>query len=238
MSKEQESAESFGVWAPTYDEECSKEVEFFAGVTHDEVLDTLLKIADVRAGDRILDVGTGTGWAAIRCALQREDSSVFGRDMTSGMLTQVRTNEESVGLPATVQLTQGSAMRLPTPYKHFDLAMSSLALHHMMVPVAIGEMVRTLKPGGRLAIADMGIPQAWRLPPMSWLLRLAATAYGMSPSPQAKREADSFYHMHTVSEWRDLFQAKGLQNVQVTGSLRRGHKMLPIVIYSYGEKPI
>ena len=59
MHKELESAEAFGVWAATYDEECSKEVEVFSAITHDEVLTTLMSVADVQTGDTILDVGTG-----------------------------------------------------------------------------------------------------------------------------------------------------------------------------------
>ena len=72
---------------------------------------------------------------------------------------------------------------------------------------------------------------------MSWLLRLMVAIYSLSSSPAAKREADSFNHVHTLREWRKQFESQGLRDIQVAQSQRRGEWILPTVIYSFGTKP-
>jgi hypothetical protein len=87
-----------------------------------------------------------------------------------------------------------------------------------------------------MVIADMGFPQAWRYPPVSWLLKFMVAAYRLSGSPQSKREADSFQYTYTLAEWRGHMEALGLRRVQVVQSQRRGQRMLPSVIFACGEK--
>lgn len=236
METEKGAVETFKAWAVTYDKTVSKELERYAGITHQEALDRLLQLAQLKDGDLVLDVGTGTGWVAIRCALEVEEGQIIGVDITPEMLAQAALNAERVGVSERVQFALASAMDLPYPDNQFEVVLSSLALHHTMVSHSLEEMVRVLKPGGHIAIADMGAPPAWRSAPTSWLMLLLAWAYRLTGSPKAKADAEAFQQTYTAEEWRSLLAAKGLKRVQVTAILRPGQRIYPCVILAIGEK--
>jgi ubiquinone/menaquinone biosynthesis C-methylase UbiE len=228
------AVEAFQAWAVTYDQTVSKELERYAGITHQGMLDRLLQLAQLKNGDLVLDVGTGTGWLAIRCALEVEEGQIIGVDITPEMLAQAALNAEKVGVRERVHFAPASAMSLPYPDDEFDVVLSSLALHHTTVSQSLAEMVRVLKPGGRLAIADMAAPPAWRSAPISWLMLLLAWAYKLTGSPKAKAEAAAFQQTYTAEEWRSLLAAKGLREVQVTAIIRPGQRIYPCVILTSG----
>ena len=236
MEAENRTTEAFQSWAASYDKTVSAELERFAGVTHQQVLDGLLQRARVLDGGSVLDVGTGTGWAAIRWALENQDGQIVGLDMTPEMLKQITRNARLAGVEGRVQMVLASAMDLPYPDDHFEVVISSLALHHTEVPRALGEMVRVVKPGGRLAIADMGAPPAWRSAPISWLMALLQRAYKLVGGPEARADADAFAQTYTAEEWQGLLEARGLRNGQVTDILRPGQRIYPCVILASGEK--
>ena len=235
MTIEKGAIEAFKAWAVTYDKTVSKELERYAGITHQGVLDCLLQLAQLKNGNSILDVGTGTGLVAIRCALEMEEGQIIGVDVTPEMLARAVLNAENVGL-GRLQFALASAMSLPYPDNQFDVVLSSLALHHTTVSHSLDEMVRVLKPGGRIAIADMGAPPAWRSAPISWLMLLLAWAYKLTGNPTAKADAEAFQQTYTAKEWTSLLAAKGLKRAQVTAILRPGQRIYPCVILASGEK--
>lgn len=116
----------------------------------------LLELAEVRSGDRVLDVGTGAGllpFELVRGGFPIQ--SVIGIDLSTGMIDAARRKANAAGLPeSTLRFEQMDAERLAFADASFDLVVSAFALTHVPHPeVALGEMVRVLRPGGRLAIA-------------------------------------------------------------------------------------
>jgi SAM-dependent methyltransferase len=108
--------------------------------------------AGVTSEDRVLDVGCGTGVLA-RAAADRvaDESQVTGLDLNEGMLAVARR------LRPQLDWRQGDASKLPLPDESYDVVLSQFSL--MYFPdrsAAIREMVRVLKPGGRLAVAVWG----------------------------------------------------------------------------------
>jgi SAM-dependent methyltransferase len=108
--------------------------------------------ARVASDDRVLDVGCGTGVLA-RAASDRvaDESQVTGLDLNEGMLAVAER------LRPRIDWRHGDASRLPLPVESYDVVVSQFAL--MYFPdrrAAIREMVRVLKPGGRLAVAVWG----------------------------------------------------------------------------------
>ena len=133
----------------------------------------LVKFAEVKPGETVLDVGTGTGVVAITAA--RAGASVTGLDLTPALLDVARENARVARL-ATTQWFEGDAESLPFPDGQFDVVVSQFG--HMFAPrpdVAVAEMRRVLKPGGRIAFAT------W--PPEHFVGRLFAFVGKNSPPP-------------------------------------------------------
>ena len=112
----------------------------------------LVERADLRAGDRVLDVACGTGVVA-RAARERvaSDGSVTGLDINPAMLAVARA--ESPG----VDFVQGSALSLPFDDASFDAVVCQLGLQFFPDRAkALAQMRRVLVDGGRLALSVYG----------------------------------------------------------------------------------
>jgi SAM-dependent methyltransferase len=111
----------------------------------------LVRFAAVRPGDRVLDVGTGSGIVAI-VAAQRGASAV-GLDPTPELLAKARENARVAG-QNDVAWHEGVAEALPFPDAAFDVVLSQYAHMFSSQPEsAAREMLRVLKPRGRIAFA-------------------------------------------------------------------------------------
>jgi len=121
----------------------------------------LLDLARVRAGERILDVGCGTGTLAM-VAKRRVGPSgaVYGVDPSPEMIA--RAKKKAAQAELAVAFANEIIESLPFPDAEFDAAFLTLMIHHLPQPVrekGIREIARTLKPAGRLLIAEIGQKQ-------------------------------------------------------------------------------
>jgi SAM-dependent methyltransferase len=110
----------------------------------------LVRFADIRQGQRVLDVACGTGVVAITAA--RRGANATGLDLTPELLARARENAAILGTEIT--WVEGDAEALQFPDGTFDVVLSQFG--HMFAPrpaVAIQEMLRVLKPGGRIAFS-------------------------------------------------------------------------------------
>src|ERR1700690_963606 len=110
----------------------------------------LVRHAGVRAGQRVLDVGCGTGVVAVTAA--RRGAQVTGLDLTPQLLERARENSRIASV--TVDWHEGDAESLPFADAAFDVVLSQFG--HMFAPrpeVAVAEMLRVLKPGGTIAFS-------------------------------------------------------------------------------------
>jgi SAM-dependent methyltransferase len=110
----------------------------------------LVRFAGVTSADRVLDVGTGSGIVAIVAA--GSGARVTGVDPTPALLAKARDNAVLAGVEIAWQ--EGVAERLPFPDSSFDVVLSQYAHMFSAAPQqAATEMLRVLKPGGRIAFA-------------------------------------------------------------------------------------
>jgi ubiquinone/menaquinone biosynthesis C-methylase UbiE len=113
------------------------------------VRETLHRLAP-RRGERLLDVGCGTGTLLAAVAAAVPDAACAGIDLSARMLGVARAK-----LPPATALVAGSADRLPFADGAFTAVVSTSALHYFPDPVAaLAEMRRVLAPGGRLVLTD------------------------------------------------------------------------------------
>jgi ubiquinone/menaquinone biosynthesis C-methylase UbiE len=113
------------------------------------VRETLQRIT-VREGERILDIGCGTGALLATLARKQPHAKLSGVDFSSQMLSVAARR-----LPASLELRQAPAEALPFPAASFDRVISTSAFHYFRDPEgALGEMKRVLRPGGQVVITD------------------------------------------------------------------------------------
>jgi demethylmenaquinone methyltransferase/2-methoxy-6-polyprenyl-1,4-benzoquinol methylase len=121
--------------------------------------------------ERVLDVCTGTGDVAIAAARRKRRGAgeVIGVDFSGEMLKIGLDKVRRASLESRVRLAQGDATRLPLPDASCDAAIVAFGIRNVVdLDGACRELHRTLKPGGRLAILEFGVP---RTPVFAWVYR-------------------------------------------------------------------
>lgn len=122
----------------------------------------ILDLSGLRSGESVLDVGCGTGTLAV---LAKEtvgpSGTVCGVDASAEMLVRARSKAARAGVD--VRFENAAAQALPFTASSFDLALSTMMLHHLG-PAARRELAiesrRVVKPGGRVLVVDFATSPA------------------------------------------------------------------------------
>ncbi|WP_217550683.1 class I SAM-dependent methyltransferase [Streptomyces sp. GbtcB6] len=166
-------------------------------------VEPLLDAAAVTGGTRLLDVGTGTGTAAL--AARERGALVTAVDADAGMVAAARGR----GVDARIAVLP----ELPFPDAGFDAVVGNFVLNHLGRPrAALAELRRVLRPGGRLAVTTWGA----RRGAGQDLLGEACAAGGAVPPPHLPRLDPAEDFTRTAQGLAGLLAEAGFGGAQAT----------------------
>jgi ubiquinone/menaquinone biosynthesis C-methylase UbiE len=131
-------------------------VIFFGGRRH-RVYTELARLSGAGSGDRVLDVGCGDGYLTRVMADTVAPGPVLGVDPSREAIARARR----VRRRPNCSFVEGRAEALDASDGFYDVVVTSLAIHHLseaLRPQAIHEMLRVVRPGGRLLLAEFRPP--------------------------------------------------------------------------------
>jgi demethylmenaquinone methyltransferase/2-methoxy-6-polyprenyl-1,4-benzoquinol methylase/phosphoethanolamine N-methyltransferase len=156
-----------------------------------EIRKATAEIAQIKIGDKVLDVGCGTGdltfAAKDRAGLAGE---VHGIDASPEMIEVAQRKVSQTGTKINFQVDVIEKMSFPDHY--FDVVLSSLMMHHLPNDLkrrGLGEIRRVLKPGGRLVIVDFRRPNTFTEHVLTALLLHGGMQSGVQDLPALMRDA-------------------------------------------------
>src|SRR6476620_2230307 len=160
-----------------------------------------LAVADLRDGERVLDLGSGGGIDVLLSAGRVGPTGfAYGLDMTDEMLTLARANAAKAGA-TNVEFVKGQIEDIPLADSSVDVVISNCVINLSTAKRAvIGEMFRVLTPGGRLGISDVVAEDQ------------------LSPAERAERGSfvGCIAGALSFAEYRAGLEAVGLTNISVT----------------------
>lgn len=141
--------------APIYD--------LWGMLTETKARNRCLELADIRDGQKILEVAVGTGSAFVEVLKRNPHGSNTGIDVTIEMLSRAKSKAEKLKI-GNYTLEVGDAYDLPYPDETFDIILNNYMfdlLPEQDFPLILKGFFRVLKQGGRLVMVNMTKPQHW-----------------------------------------------------------------------------
>jgi ubiquinone/menaquinone biosynthesis C-methylase UbiE len=136
----------FKDWSNEYDSTLGKVKR------HHKLLDLVVKSSAVKKGDRVLDIGCGTGLLSLKF-LAEADCFVFGIDSSTSMLRIFKNKIDKLKLKGKIFCKSQDAERLDFEKSFFDIVASTVTLHHVKnKPPVIKKIYNLLKPGGKFIL--------------------------------------------------------------------------------------
>jgi len=160
--------------------------------SHLPIVEPTLALMDLRPADRVLDVGSGSGWLVRRLAAHMPDGSVVGIDVSDEMIR--RAQLASAGVP-NVQFLHGTAEEIPAPAESFTKVLSVESAYYWHDPArGLSEIFRVLEAGGS-----------------AWIL---INYYRDNPDcHQWRLHFQIPTHLLSAAEWQEYFRAAGFRDV-------------------------
>lgn len=165
--------------------------------------------AEMRGGDRVLDVGFGFGDQDLFWMRRYGPDSILGLNITASQVEVARERVRMAGLEERIDLRSGSATRMPLEAASVDKVVAlECAFHFHTREDFFREAARVLRPGGRLVVADI-LP----MPPESG--RLARLIQRLSWHQVARKFAIPAANAYLGGRYRELLAQSGFRSIRL-----------------------
>jgi len=163
----------------------------------------------LRGDERVLDVATGTGNAALALAERLPEGTVLGVDFAAGMLEQARRKATARGIVNT-EFWEMDIQALELPVGEFDVAVCTFGIFFVEdMTTQLQQIAKFVKPGGKIAISGF---RGKSFSPLSDLMFDRLAGYGVDkPRTTWKRIAQE-------SACQELFESAGLTGIRTQRS--------------------
>jgi ubiquinone/menaquinone biosynthesis C-methylase UbiE len=175
-----------------------------------KVSDKLIEMAELKPGDRVLDVKTGIGEPAVTAAKRvTPDGKVVATDISAQMIAIAKARAKSLGLENVIEFREGDAERLDLPKASFNAVLSRWGL--MFLPdlhYSLTSMRQLLVPGGRVAAAVWSTPA--KVPMLDLAFSTVRNQINAPPPPPGTlgpfslADPEALKHSFTEAGFKDL----------------------------------
>jgi len=167
---------------------------------------------ELKSNDKVLDVGCGTGESTRYIKRLYPQVEIEGLDISSGML-EIASKKDTQG-----HYFEGDVCNIPRPDGCYDLVLTCFTFRNFPdAELALNEMMRILRPGGRLLILDHFYPQSpvWRIIYTFWMVKVAPKIAGLfiDDTKPYHYLAKSIIHQLKFVDFIQRLENKGLQVV-------------------------
>ncbi len=159
----------------------------------------MVDLLGLRAGERLLDVGCGTGTQLAVARQCHPDLVMVGIDVDPAVLARARRKLRATGTAPNrpVSLLRASADALPFADASFDAVVSTLSFHHMPTATkrqALREVHRVLAPNGRFLLVDFGQAETGLMRVFVWLVRALRLPEATTLADHVEGRIPAFLH--------------------------------------------
>ena len=174
-----------------------------------------LAVADLHAGETVLDLGSGGGIDVLLSARRvGPEGRVYGVDASADMLELARRNAQEAGA-TNVEFLHGSIEDIPLPADSVDVVISNCVINLASDKAAVfAEVVRVLRAGGRLGVSDV----------------IADDDSAPAERMQAAHRVGCVAGVLTIGEYRSMLSAGGLVDVSIERTADHGEGVHSAII--------
>jgi SAM-dependent methyltransferase len=196
-------------------------------------LATVLLLLNCRPGDRVLDIGAGSGFSSEMLARLGYDVVALDQDREALKQNRRRPGFDATRIEGTVRVTQGLAERLPFAARSFDGVLGMNVMHHVAdLPAAVSELARVLKPGCQAVFSEPGLDHVDVDPAGHHHLDVAAR--------RAIRELGEDDQAFDVLAFLRMARERGFRDAMLSATLQSPLSLLPIdevELFASGQHP-